>query len=52
VNYLVQYKTNLQQADWNNLGGTLTANTNSLTFVDTNALTASPRRFYRVSVSP
>jgi subtilase family serine protease len=50
--YLVQYKTNLLQANWLNLGGLITAVTNTLTLVDTNAFNASSQRFYRVSVSP
>jgi len=52
VGYILQYKTNLLQPNWLNLGGTNTATTNTLTQSDTNAFGASPQRFYRVSVSP
>ena len=50
--YVVQYKTNLLQPNWLSLGGSITAATNTLTWLDTNAFTVSPTRFYRVSVSP
>ena len=52
VVYQVQYKTNLLQAGWINLGGALTATSSSLTMTDTNAFVASPRRFYRLAVVP
>jgi subtilase family serine protease len=52
VGYIVQYKTNLLQPNWLNLGGSITAGTNTLTLLDTNAFSSSPERFYRVSVSP
>ena len=52
VGYLVQYKTNLLQTNWLNLGGSITAGTNTLTLLDTNAFNVSSQRFYRVSVSP
>ena len=52
VGYLLQYKTNLAQANWVNFGSALIAATNTLTAVDTNAISTSPQRFYRVSVSP
>ena len=50
--YVLQYKTNLAQPNWLNLGATNTAATNTLTEVDTNAFNASPQRFYRVSIFP
>jgi hypothetical protein len=46
----VQYKTNLSQTDWINLGKPRVAATNTLTIFDTNALLHSPRRFYRFVV--
>lgn len=51
--YQLQYKTNLFQANWINVGSALTANTNALTITDTNSLALSPppQRFYRVRVS-
>jgi hypothetical protein len=52
VGYLLQYTTNLSQANWLNLGSAITAATNTLTGMDTNAVNSSPQRFYRVSVSP
>jgi hypothetical protein len=42
----------LLQPNWLNLGGSITAGTNTLTLLDTNAFSSSPERFYRVSVSP
>ena len=50
--YQVQYKTNLFQPNWVNLGAASTAKTNTLAITDTNAFTVSPRRFYRLLVSP
>ena len=50
--YQVQYKTNLLQPDWLNLGNAITARTNVLTISDTNTLIVSPQRFYRLEVSP
>ena len=50
--YQVQFKTNLLQTNWLNLGGASTAKTNTLTMTDTNALLSSPQRFYRLSVLP
>jgi hypothetical protein len=52
VNYVLQYKTNLAQPNWSNLGGPLPAVTNQLTAWDTNAVDASPTGFYRVAVAP
>jgi hypothetical protein len=46
----VQYKTNLLQTNWVNLGAAVTAATNTLTLTDTNAF--APQRFYRLLVTP
>jgi hypothetical protein len=50
--YQAQYKTNLCQPDWINLGKITTANGDTLTFSDTNALQISPQRFYRLVQMP
>jgi hypothetical protein len=50
LRYQVQYKTNLFQANWINLGKPLVADTDALTISDTNAFLHSPRRFYRLVV--
>ena len=50
LHYQVQYKTNLFQTNWINLGKPLVAGTNTLTISDTNAFLHSPRRFYRFVV--
>jgi len=50
--YLLQYKTNLLQAGWRDLCSPITATTNTLIVLDTNAFKNSPQRFYRLSVSP
>jgi subtilase family serine protease len=50
--YQVQYKTNLLQTSWINLGKPLIATNGSLTLSDTNAIKSSPQRFYRLMVSP
>ncbi len=44
--YQPQYKTNLNQPDWIDLGGTITASNAILSATDTFGL--DPRRFYRV----
>ena len=49
--YQVQYKTNILQGNWVNLGSAVTATTGTLTLVDTNAL-KFPQRFYRLQMSP
>jgi len=49
--YQVQYKTNLLQTNWINLGQVVTATTNTLTATDTNVIT-SPQRFYRLVLLP
>jgi len=51
VPYQVQYKTNLTQAGWLNLGPPITAGSNTLTLVDTNGY-QSPQSFYRILVAP
>jgi hypothetical protein len=48
VVYQIQYKTNLLQPDWINLGSATAAQTNTLTMTDTNAFQSSAQRFYRV----
>jgi len=49
--YQVEYKTNLVQTDWLNLGKPLIATNNSLTVLDTNAISSSPQRFYRLQIA-
>lgn len=46
--YQLQYKTNISQVDWINLGDAITSRTNTLTTTDTNAWQSSPQRFYRL----
>ena len=47
--YHVQYKTNLNQPNWINLGGTnFAAGDTTMSFSDTNAAYGSTRRFYRI----
>jgi subtilase family serine protease len=50
--YQVQYKTNLLQTNWINLGKPLIATNGNLTVSDTNAIGSSPQRFYRLMVLP
>jgi hypothetical protein len=50
--YQVQYKTNLLQNNWINLGNPITATGTTLTVSDTNAVSSSPQRFYRLQISP
>lgn len=50
--YQLQYKTNLLQADWINLGNPTSADTEVLTMTDTNAFQFSPQRFYRLLALP
>jgi len=50
MQYQPQYKTNLTQTSWLNLGGAVTATTNSASVSD--LLGSGPRRFYRVMVLP
>jgi hypothetical protein len=50
--YQVQYKTNLLQAGWINLGKPLIATNGNLTLSDTNAIHSTPQRYYRLTVLP
>ena len=52
IAYQVQYKTNLLQSDWINLGGAISSQTGTLSMTDTNAFQFSPQRFYRLLVTP
>jgi hypothetical protein len=47
--YQVQYKTNLTQAVWNNLGGPITAASETMTVSDS---TTNSQRFYRIVLMP
>jgi hypothetical protein len=49
--YQVQYKTNLSQASWINLGTATVATGSTLTIADTNNVKSSLQRFYRLVVS-
>jgi subtilase family serine protease len=49
--YQLQYKTNLVQPTWINLGKPLFATGSTLTVSDTNAFNLSPQRFYRLQMS-
>jgi hypothetical protein len=48
--YQVQYETNLLQTNWINLGKPLIATNGNLTISDTNAISSSPQRFYRLQL--
>ena len=48
--YQVQYKTNLAQVDWINLGSSVTAGAATVSVTDTNGVQSSLQRFYRVSL--
>ena len=50
--YQVQYQTNLLETNWINLGKPLIATSTNMTVSDTNAISSSPQRFYRLVVSP
>jgi hypothetical protein len=50
--YQVQYKTNLFQAAWINLGTPLVATNQTISFSDSNASKANTSRFYRLVVQP
>jgi hypothetical protein len=50
--YQVQYKTNLIQTNWINLGKPLIATSGNLTLSDTNVINSSPQRFYRLMLLP
>jgi hypothetical protein len=49
--YQVQYKTNLMQPDWIDMGVNILAETDSLKFTDTNVVNY-PQKFYRVIPAP
>jgi hypothetical protein len=51
ASYQVQYKTNLMQPDWIDMGGNILAETNSLKFTDTNVINY-PQKFYRLMPVP
>jgi hypothetical protein len=46
--FQVQYKTNLLQADWINLGAVITAT--NVTAIATNLIGSDPQRFYRLQL--
>jgi hypothetical protein len=51
--YQIQYNTNLLQTGWLDLGAAITVTNSGLTVAaDTNALSASSQRFYRLLLSP
>jgi subtilase family serine protease len=50
--YQVQYKTNLLETSWADLGAAITATNSALTVSDTNVTSASSQRFYRLLVWP
>ncbi len=47
--YQFQYSTNLVSTNWINLGGAITATNMTMNTADTNAITGSTGRFYRIS---
>ena len=49
--YQVQFKTNLLQAVWFT-NASVTATNTAVTFVDTNSVTGSPQKFYRLLLLP
>ena len=49
--YQVQYKTNLLQANWTNLGAAIPGTGLPINFSDTNAAASDPQRYYRLAVS-
>jgi uncharacterized repeat protein (TIGR03803 family) len=48
--YQLQFKTNLNQMSWNNLGSAITATNSTVTALD--SIGPDPNRFYRVKVGP
>jgi hypothetical protein len=50
LSYQLQYKTNLIQTNWINLGGVINATTNTVTATD--AAPTDPQRFYRIEMLP
>jgi len=49
--YQIQYKTNLAQADWLNLGSPVSSETNALEFLDRD-IANYPQKFYRLQPVP
>ncbi len=49
--YEVQYKTDLAQLGWINLGGSFVATNSTSTLLDSNAIRSGPQRYYRVVLS-
>jgi len=49
--YQIQYKTNLMQADWVNLGAPISSETNALEFLDRDTANY-PQKFYRLQPFP
>jgi len=52
LSYQLQYTTNLSQPNWINLGGPQTSTAGTLTLQDTNGISSSPSRFYRIVQQP
>jgi uncharacterized repeat protein (TIGR03803 family) len=52
LSYLLQYKTNLLQPEWVNLGTPTVGNGFPLTITDTDEVQSSTQRYYRLRVSP
>ena len=50
--YQVQYQTNLLQTNWLALQSIAVTTNTTLSFIDTNAVKASPQRFYRLMLLP
>jgi hypothetical protein len=48
--YQLQFKTNLNQMSWNNLGSIITATNSTATALD--SIGPDPQRFYRVKIGP
>jgi hypothetical protein len=48
--YQLQYKTNLSQGDWTNLGAIITATNKTMSVSDFSPI--DPQRFYRLIVWP
>ena len=51
LTYQTQYKTDLAQAGWINLGSSFVATNSTSTLLDSNAIHSAPQRYYRVVVS-
>jgi hypothetical protein len=52
LTYQVQYKTNLSEPQWVNLGTPIIATGSPITISDTNGVQSSSQRFYRLVLSP